>query len=333
MRFPLSRPAKIPHNPTASKKARKNRFDPTAPCCECGSTEHQLAGHPNPNTPEGYLQGCLPCNTKDHSFDQCTKFTRREKKGSLYHYYRMGRHGLCPGEWHGDSREISDRHGNYSLSPMPLTPGFAFRNLYPNEKTFKLPHKGGQQKIIVDPFWSSDQAWMNVGYFSNPLTRTAAGALKIWKLDTETRHAGIQDDIIKKYNDRVESAPTLKQLANFSSISSYPDPPPTVLSLSSTQSSAPQMLATVAPSRSFAQVYLDDHIHEHDHTMRKPSLPPSTDYRRYHDPSRRFRSPESMVLRGSGNNISTSRYPERDVRPRSPCRTCRTIHTGRQCPR
>ncbi|KAF8850195.1 hypothetical protein BDZ45DRAFT_751980 [Acephala macrosclerotiorum] len=127
------------------KKNKKNSdaFDKDEPCCVCQSLEHQLSGHPNPNTPQGYLSGCLPCNTLAHSFAKCTNLKPSQKKTSLFHYYRRCRVGMCPGEWHGDFQEIKDKDGNYHLDLMPLTPTFALRNLYFDERGFKHPARNG----------------------------------------------------------------------------------------------------------------------------------------------------------------------------------------------
>lgn len=88
----------------ATKESKMLSWDPRVPCCECGSHIHQLVGHPNPNTAEGILRGCLACNTLGHSFAECTRFKPGRKPRQLYYYYRVLREGLCPGEYHGKPR-------------------------------------------------------------------------------------------------------------------------------------------------------------------------------------------------------------------------------------
>ncbi|KUJ16606.1 uncharacterized protein LY89DRAFT_670096 [Mollisia scopiformis] len=198
----------------AGRRSKRGPWDPDAPCCECGSFEHQLANHPNPSTPEGYLRGCLPCNTKDHSHNQCPN----RKKTGIFHYYRKQRDGLCPAEWHGDMREIPTKKGEYQLELMPLTPSFALRNLYEDVLNFKHPGRGGNVELKSDPFWESDQAWSNVGCFSNPLARVDAEELEKWKSESSSRYAEMRSVLAKMYNERQESAPTAAQLSNFSSM-------------------------------------------------------------------------------------------------------------------
>ncbi|KAF8850188.1 hypothetical protein BDZ45DRAFT_696934 [Acephala macrosclerotiorum] len=203
-------------------KRRENRpFDPKAPCCECGSVVHQLSGHPNANTPQGYLRGCLICNVKAHSFAQCTALQPGQKLKSLFHYLRRGRNGLAPAEWHGDPREIMKDMGNtWRLAFMPWTPEFARTYRYRDEINFKPPGRNvvGTSGVMFDSFWDSDQAWSNIGCFSNPEARVDAEELRKWQDDTQARHLAIYESLCVQRVEGHESAPTKEQQANWSSI-------------------------------------------------------------------------------------------------------------------
>lgn len=114
--------------------------DPNDPCCQCGSTVHQLKHHPNPNTSQGYLRGCLYCNKLDHFFASCP--FRGNFKGKIWYFLRECRTGLCPTEDFRDFREIHKHVDNaeYSVEMhLPLTPEFALANLYPEEIAFRHP--------------------------------------------------------------------------------------------------------------------------------------------------------------------------------------------------
>lgn len=205
-----------------------------APCCECGSTKHQLSSHPNPNTPEGYLRGCLHCNTKDHSFADCKNLTFMMKISTLYYYYRECREGLCPGEWHGDPREIPDVERNYSMGMMPLSPGFALANPYGNEQNFKHSDVEGHHKLKIDLLWTSNNAWSSLGCFANPRARVNGKVLMGWISDTDNRHSTIRSRIGEQHKHQSRTAPTTIQLLNFSSVPypnlpappAHPDQPP-----------------------------------------------------------------------------------------------------------
>lgn len=67
----------------------KRRRDP---CCNCGG-DHKVAYCPKPNTEDGRLQVCLECNTIDHAWYTCDKFTRNET--NEYFKLWVGRMGLC----------------------------------------------------------------------------------------------------------------------------------------------------------------------------------------------------------------------------------------------
>lgn len=205
----------------------KKPFDRKAPCYECGSLVHQLAGHPNANTSHGYLRGCLPCNTKAHSFAQCKRFKPGQKWRQYWKYYREGREGLAPGEYHLDPRETMDARDNkYNLRCMPLTQAYAKANPYPDEINFKPPGRNvvGASQLMFDPFWKSDLAWSNIGCFSNTEARVDAEELQKWQDDAQKRHLAIYESLSLQHDEGQDSAPTKEQQANWSSIHNTPGP-------------------------------------------------------------------------------------------------------------
>lgn len=62
------------------------------PCCNCGG-DHRVVYCPMPNTQDGRLQVCLECNTTDHAWYTCNRFTRNGKN----EYFKLWvcRMGLC----------------------------------------------------------------------------------------------------------------------------------------------------------------------------------------------------------------------------------------------
>ncbi|KAF8850197.1 hypothetical protein BDZ45DRAFT_751982 [Acephala macrosclerotiorum] len=207
------------------KALNRPKYHPNQPCAQCHSCEHQLVGHPNPNTRQGYLKGCLPCNALDHSFAECKRFKPGQKWKEFYHYYIVKREGMCPGEFHGDIREIVNREGNYTLEHMPLTQGFALDNIYPDVEHFRAPGKDDDRTMLKsDPYWNSAIAWSNLGCWAEPDARVHPRERESWLAGEQERQEKIHRNLVKQYIDQRESAPPIVQLLNFSTIRSVQPP-------------------------------------------------------------------------------------------------------------
>ncbi|XMA10826.1 hypothetical protein WAI453_003617 [Rhynchosporium graminicola] len=116
--------------------------DPQKLCRQCGSLVHQLKHHPNPNTPEGYLRGCVHCNSLYHRLTTCPH--RDMFADNEWYYLRECRTGLCPVEDFRDFREIhrldADGRLEYSVEMhLPLTPRPAVGKEYGKESRFQHP--------------------------------------------------------------------------------------------------------------------------------------------------------------------------------------------------
>ncbi|CZS88404.1 uncharacterized protein RAG0_00152 [Rhynchosporium agropyri] len=140
--------------------------DPQNFCCQCGSLVHQLKHHPNPNTPEGYLRGCVHCNSLDHRLTTCPH--RDMFADNEWYYLRECRTGLCPVEDFRDFKEIhrldADGRLEYSVEThLPLTPRWALGKKYGKESRFQHPLEGGELELREDPFWSSADLLIDLG--------------------------------------------------------------------------------------------------------------------------------------------------------------------------
>ncbi|CZR67793.1 uncharacterized protein PAC_17692 [Phialocephala subalpina] len=233
---------KLRRNKKLETRLEKKPFDTTAPCCKCQSLVHQLAGHPNANTPEGYLKGCLPCNTKDHSFSQCTRTKPGQKWCKWWRYYREGREGLAPGESHLDPREIKDARGDaYNLLCMPFTPAYAKANPYPDEINFKP-----RARYVA-----------NLGCFSGRHARIGSAEQEKWEhndfVNRKALHWDFWQSLETQYNARKPSACTKEQLDNFSTIHHPRNDRDTLLPTVETENIAhSRFRSTVSPTPSAA---------------------------------------------------------------------------------
>lgn len=161
----------LPRVPSQAAHSPQNGDDSDQFCCVCHSTEHKLADHPNPNTPEGFLRGCPVCNTTAHSLAQCRRVKPQQRQRYRYHYLRKCREGRCPLEYHHDFREVPNAQGQLTLEHLPLTPEFALANRYPNEHLFKPKAAGGESELISDSFWASGDPQRDAGRFVYPHAR------------------------------------------------------------------------------------------------------------------------------------------------------------------
>ncbi|CZR67782.1 uncharacterized protein PAC_17681 [Phialocephala subalpina] len=160
---------------------------------------------------EAYIQGVSEGIRKSKEQGQKWKV--------LYQYYIVMREGMCPGEFHGDIREIVNREGNYTLKHLPLTQGFALDNLYTNVENFKAPGKDDDRTMLKsDPYWTSEDAWAYLGRWAEASARVPDLERKAWFAEEQDRHERIRQNLIRQYLDQKESAPSLVQLANFSTI-------------------------------------------------------------------------------------------------------------------
>ncbi|KAH7417790.1 hypothetical protein BKA64DRAFT_761404 [Cadophora sp. MPI-SDFR-AT-0126] len=184
--------------------------DSSDPCCQCGSHVHQLKHHPNPNTPQEYLRGCLHCNKLSHPFSKCPH--RQDSKRLKWYYLRTCRTGLCPAEDFRDFREISkldnDEKAQYCVETnLPLTPQFALKHIYPDEKNFQHPLEGGDYVLFEDPFWESGDPLADLGCFGIEdapadnreqerwIQYTGLRRYDLWKQVEERRKACLLDSI------------------------------------------------------------------------------------------------------------------------------------------